>query len=320
MSLKDLIQSLDYQKEGLVVLESAQIKALHKALLQMLQDFNDLCHAYDIGWCLAGGSMLGAVRNGNFIAWDDDVDIHMTRPEFERLRSLLTRQTDYCVTSPNSLLTSFLQKYFLCCPGDQGYLYHYPKIFLKNSVFREIQSCESMPDQLFMDIFILEDTYDSPVLNQIHGVLCSFYLLVVSAIRTKKCATNLLYYSHSSPAARKAIKLRAFLGGILSFRSAEHWLKDADACFSRARNHNSKELCIPTGVKHFYGERYKRGLFSAFFPVKFAGLQLPVPVQAEEILRQRYGENYMEEPPQSEQVRHALIELKLPDIHEIASR
>ena len=287
MSLKDLIQSLDYRKEGLVVLESVQIEALHKAFQQMLQDFNDLCRAYDLGWCLAGGSMLGAVRNGNFIAWDDDVDIHMTRHEFERLRKLLGCQDNTCGASPNPLLTDFLQKYFLCCPGDQGYLYHYPKIFFKNSVFREVQSCESMPNQLFMDIFILEDTYDSPVLNQIHGVVCSLYLLVASAVRTKNCIANLLHYSHSSPAVQKAIKFRASLGSILSFRSAEDWLKDADRCFSWAQNQNSREICIPTGVKHFYGERYRRDLFSAFCPAKFACLQLPVPARAEEILQQR---------------------------------
>jgi putative licD1 protein len=53
-------------------------------LLKMLADFDDTCRRLDIPYVVYGGTAIGAVRHHGFIPWDDDVDVLMTRADYER--------------------------------------------------------------------------------------------------------------------------------------------------------------------------------------------------------------------------------------------
>lgn len=63
------------------VLDSARIR---ERQLEMLDIFDEFCSSKGISYSLSGGSLLGAVRHKGFIPWDDDVDLMMPRPEYER--------------------------------------------------------------------------------------------------------------------------------------------------------------------------------------------------------------------------------------------
>ena len=54
----------------------------------MLVEFEDLCRREGLRYSLAGGTLLGAVRHKGFIPWDDDIDVSMPRPDFDRLVTL----------------------------------------------------------------------------------------------------------------------------------------------------------------------------------------------------------------------------------------
>ena len=56
----------------------------HKSLLGMLKVFDRICIEDDMPYSLAGGTLLGAARHQGFIPWDDDVDVFLLRPDFER--------------------------------------------------------------------------------------------------------------------------------------------------------------------------------------------------------------------------------------------
>ena len=64
-------------------------KELHGQLLAILFTFDNLCRENGIQYTLHGGTLLGAVREHGFIPWDDDVDVAMTRAEFNRLEAVL---------------------------------------------------------------------------------------------------------------------------------------------------------------------------------------------------------------------------------------
>ncbi len=53
-------------------------------MLRMLKIVNYLCTKHDIKYFVTGGTMLGAVRHKGFIPWDDDLDVGMTRSNYEK--------------------------------------------------------------------------------------------------------------------------------------------------------------------------------------------------------------------------------------------
>lgn len=56
-------------------------------LLQLVKEIDAFCKKHDITYYCAAGTVLGAIRHGGFIPWDDDIDILMTRSEFLRFVS-----------------------------------------------------------------------------------------------------------------------------------------------------------------------------------------------------------------------------------------
>ncbi len=61
---------------------------MQQVYLELLEEFDRLCAAHGLRYDLAGGSLLGAVRHGGFIPWDNDIDVCMPRPDYERLLAL----------------------------------------------------------------------------------------------------------------------------------------------------------------------------------------------------------------------------------------
>jgi lipopolysaccharide cholinephosphotransferase len=56
----------------------------HLVMLRMLKILDYLCTKHDIKYFLVAGSLLGAVRHKGFIPWDDDLDVGMTRADYEK--------------------------------------------------------------------------------------------------------------------------------------------------------------------------------------------------------------------------------------------
>jgi len=75
--------------------EGSPLRELQKNLLSILLQFDLFCQEHEIKYSLAYGTLLGAIRHHNFIPWDDDIDVIMTREEFSKLERLLTNTEGY---------------------------------------------------------------------------------------------------------------------------------------------------------------------------------------------------------------------------------
>ncbi len=61
------------------------VRQMQNKMIEILKYFIKICEENNLRYWCGGGSMLGAVRHQGFIPWDDDIDVFMPRPDYERL-------------------------------------------------------------------------------------------------------------------------------------------------------------------------------------------------------------------------------------------
>ena len=66
------------------------LKEMHGELLKLLHLFDTFCQQHSITYSVSSGTLLGAIRHNGFIPWDDDLDITLSRKEYERLISIIS--------------------------------------------------------------------------------------------------------------------------------------------------------------------------------------------------------------------------------------
>ncbi len=71
---------------------------VQRQLLELLRHFDTLCVKNGIEYSLSSGSLLGAVRHGGFIPWDDDVDVTVKRKDFEALLAAAGNDPEVCMS------------------------------------------------------------------------------------------------------------------------------------------------------------------------------------------------------------------------------
>lgn len=63
--------------------------------LDVLQEFHNFCELNNLRYTLAFGTLIGVVRHKGYIPWDDDIDVLMPRPDYERFFSLYENNEDF---------------------------------------------------------------------------------------------------------------------------------------------------------------------------------------------------------------------------------
>ncbi len=96
-------------------------------MLDILKTIDFICKKHNIPYWISWGTLLGAVRHGGFIPWDDDLDIELLREDYLKLQPILEKEL------PDNL---FLQTH----ESDKAYVAPYAKVRDLNSLIREKNS------------------------------------------------------------------------------------------------------------------------------------------------------------------------------------
>lgn len=71
------------------------LKEMQKIELNLLLELDKVCRKHSLRYYMDGGTLLGAMCYEGFIPWDDDIDLKMPRPDYDRLLALQSEFPDY---------------------------------------------------------------------------------------------------------------------------------------------------------------------------------------------------------------------------------
>lgn len=119
---------------NLPVIFDNKIRFVQLVDIEILKEFNDFCRKHNILFWLDAGTLLGALRSKKIIPWDDDIDTVMTREEFNKFKSVLSK---------NKNVSLILRENYIHFDNCESHIQY--RLYLKN-----------MPKCCFIDIFLLD--------------------------------------------------------------------------------------------------------------------------------------------------------------------
>lgn len=127
--------------------EGSLLRRQQNRMLEMLVWLDDVCRRHHIRYWMGSGTLLGAMRHGGFIPWDDDVDLEFLRSDYLRLLEVLPQE---CVGTNYVLQTH---------DTDPGYFYTYAKLRDRRSYLEETNHYDRIFQfqGLYLDLFFVEE-------------------------------------------------------------------------------------------------------------------------------------------------------------------
>lgn len=253
----------------------------------VLKFIDKVCSEQGFTYFLAYGSMLGAVRNGGIIPWDDDIDVIMPRPDYDRL-------IEYC-RKYEAELTPF--KLF-----EKSLVPTYPHPIARMSsqnYWIDFANEQDYGIGLFVDIYPLEGVGND--LEAARKRIPHFSHLSSLCFLTsrKKFGTD---NTHSR--LKMLLKVPAFIWANIWGNS--HYIQKIDTLCKKYSFEESRYVSVLAQPWHQYGKENKNIHERSWYePVRmqFEDREFPVPKGYDEILKMGYGD-YMTLPPENQRQTH----------------
>ncbi len=266
---------------------TADIRRVQLVQLELMKKLHQVCVENDIKYIMIAGTLLGAVRHKGFIPWDDDLDIALTRTDYEKLVNIL-------IESP--IEGCFLQTY----ETDPHYVQPYAKLRKDGTKFVESWfKGIDMHEGIFIDIFPYDKISKPKSKNaKLHMKLSK--MLTFSIWRKEHCQLKRKGLKKIEPVISSMIgvlpkKNIINIQNRLVNREKKDWKFVASMLDS---NYSLEKTC------------FSRDDFEDIILIDFEDTQFYAPRKWEEFLTRLYG-NYMKLPPEEKRNSgHSVVEIK----------
>ena len=260
-----------------------ELRAVQLVELELLCEVDRICRKCEITYRIVAGTLLGAVRHGGFIPWDDDADVAFLREEYEQFK----------VACETELDTSHF--YFQDHKNTPGYRWGYGKLRRKGTEFIRLNQ-EHMPYEqgIFIDLFPYDYVPDNKLLRQIHCFKCFLYRKTFWSPVGKEISKGVVRLVYTLLNNIHANKL---------YRSFERFIGKSN----KRKSSWIRILTFPTPTKD---HGYKRCWADEVAEYTFEGVKLYGPKEYDDYMSFKFGD-YMNLPPEDERKTHPISRLKL---------
>ena len=168
---KTFVENIDRDEMRNGFLVTSQRKKLWNVQINLIQEFARICKKHNLRWFAACGTLLGAARHKGFVPWDDDVDVVMMRPEYEKFRKIVAAEIkspyvvdfwyDYRLESDEPSALTDLSLPIISNAQHKKFPFGAPffpliKLKDKRTLFVEFPELKTVQQNIWLDIFPLD--------------------------------------------------------------------------------------------------------------------------------------------------------------------
>lgn len=257
-----------------------RLRELQLCEMDIFREFVRICDKHGLKYCLIAGTLLGAVRHGGFIPWDDDIDVVMMREDYDRFAELCKTELDPQFFYQNS-------------ETDPYYFLTYAKL-RKNgtSVHEERFKDSKFHKGAFMDIFPL-DNCPKP------GLVCHFLFNVLAVMNYRgQIDSGEVYVPYE--------ELIGKIGYTVLRLFSPRGLVRLRRILVRLSKAISKGVYVASysGAYGYYKDVYPRKCYADSTTVVFEGETCIAPSDPMAYLAGIFGDDFMQIPPEEKRYTH----------------
>lgn len=250
---------------------------IQKYSLEVLLHVHDFCVAHHIDYSLAYGTLIGAVRHKGFIPWDDDIDIIMTRDNFDRFVQEYQSSDAFMLVSPQDK-NSFIAFARVCD--------------MKNTQIVTRIPWSKYTTGVWVDIFPMDSISDNEEKHKKRWRKLNREYVVTSVARGAK-ANPFNHDNWSKSNSLIWLKKVIFMNGWFVRTAIRMFVKRITSSKYVDSSHCAQLACCDE-----YGY-YEKKDFEEYTTLEFEGHQLCVIRAYDKVLRMLYGD-YMQLPPEKD--------------------
>jgi lipopolysaccharide cholinephosphotransferase len=270
-------------------LDNELLQKLQSVELDILRDVDYYCSKHAIDYSLYAGTALGAVRHGGFIPWDDDVDISMTRAEFDR----------FC----NAWIKEPMPGYYLeSIPTDKQCGICHAKVRKDNTLFiSEGERAGKGHHGVWVDVFPLDKVPNNKAIRD-KKIACGRKLVLLARANANSSVDGL-----KKRLVRRLVRVLPKSVSVVMTRNAYQWLVvHADDGVEEGYEWHSMST-----LENIDAMSFPEDMCGSYTKIQFCDYNFEVFSGYEEMLSRIYGD-YMSLPPESERVcKHNPVEVRL---------